>query len=493
MKGSISRILFPLLCLLFLAACSKSGGGADLADVKGPDDLKGHTVCCLTGSLVDLTFEQIAPGAVKQIYNNTPDLLTALSNGKSDFMLVDSILVVGLNKNLNPVEAVYSEHSISGDIGAAFRKSDVEMCRQFNEFLRTIKEDGTYAAMRDRWISDKVNISVMPEDIETFTKGKPLEVGTMVQVPCCFLKNGEWGGFEAEMMKRFAAYLQRPLKLEAYDFSALMAGLKTGTIDIWCSFITINEERSREVLFSDPYFFGAVSLFRCQENVSEKEPFYIRVRQSFNNNILVENRWKMLVDGLWETVVISIMSLLLGIILGGLVCLLRMSDNRFLVGFAKTYVEILRGVPMLVFLMVMFYVVLSSTGITSRWVAIISFSINFSAYACEIFRTGIASVDKGQTEAGLAMGFSRIGTFFNFVLPQALNNILPVLKNEAISLIKGTSIVGYVAIQDLTKASDIVRARTFDAFFPLIIISIIYYILAWLLGKAMDWVGKKIS
>lgn len=483
---------FLLLCMLSLAACSENDGGADLAGVTGPEDLKGHTVSCIAGSLVDLSFDKIAPGAIKQIYNNTPDLLTALSTGKSQFMMVDSILVVGLNKNLHPLEAVYSEKSLYGDIGVAFRKSDVGLCLQFNEFLRSIKADGTYAAMLDRWISDKVNTSEMPE-IETYTEGKPLEVGTMVEVPCCFLKDGEWGGFEAEMLKRFAAYLHRPLSIEAYDFSALMASLKTGTIDVWCSFITINEERAKEVLFSDPYFGCAVCLFRNQENVVEKDPFYIRICRSFNNNILIENRWKMLVDGLWETVVISIMSLLLGIILGGLICLLRMSDNHFLSGFAKAYVEILRGVPMLVFLMVMFYVVLSSSGVTGRWVAIISFSINFSAYACEIFRTGIGSVDKGQTEAGLALGFSRVGTFFNFILPQALNNILPVLKNEAISLIKGTSIVGYVAIQDLTKASDIVRARTFDAFFPLIIISIIYYLLAWLLGKAMDWLGKKIA
>lgn len=148
---------------------------------------------------------------------------------------------------------------------------------------------------------------------------------------------------------------------------------------------------------------------------------------------------------------------------------------------------------MLVLLMIMFYVVLSPTGISGRWVAIISFAINFSAYVSEIFRTGISSVDKGQTEAGLAMGFTRIGTFFNFILPQALKNILPVFKNEAISLIKGTSIVGYVAIQDLTKISDIIRARTFDAFFPLIIISILYFLLAWLFGKALDWLGKKIA
>lgn len=295
------------------------------------------------------------------------------------------------------------------------------------------------------------------------------------------------------MMKRFAAYMQRPLRLEMYDFSSLMAGLKTGVIDIWCAFVTITEERSKEVLFSDPYFFSPVTIFQKADIQIEKVPLHKRIVNSFKNNMLVDNRWKLIVDGLWETVIISIFALIFGTLLGGLICLLRKSRNSFLSGFAKAYVELLRGIPMLVFLMVMFYVVLSSTGLTGRWVAIISFAINFSAYSCEIFRTGIDSVDRGQTEAGLAMGFTRIGTFFNFVLPQALKNILPVFKNEAVSLIKGTSIVGYVAIQDLTKASDIIRSRTFDAFFPLIIITIIYFLLAWLFGKALDRLGRKIS
>ena len=491
MYGFIKKTLLPF-CLLLLASCSGSGDSAGFPRAAGAEDLKGHTVGCIAGSLSDLGFEDFAPGAIKQIYNNTPDLLAAFDNNKTQFMMLDSILIVGVDKNRHPMESAYSEPSIPGNVGVAFRKTDTSLCNDFNQFLAEIKANGTYAAMRDRWISDKFNVSEMPE-IETFTEGEPLELGTMVEIPCCFSKNGEWVGFEVEMMKRFAAYVQRPLAFETYDFSALMAGLKTGVIDIWCSFITINEERAREVLFSDPYFYSPVTVFQKVDASVEVKPLHYRICSSFNNNLLVENRWKMLVDGLWETIVISLLSLLLGTLLGGLICLLRMSKNGFLSGFAKVYIEILRGVPMLVLLMIMFYVVLSPTGISGRWVAIISFAINFSAYVSEIFRTGIDSVDKGQTEAGLAMGFTRIGTFFNFVLPQALKNILPVFKNEAISLIKGTSIVGYVAIQDLTKISDIIRARTFDAFFPLIIISILYFLLAWLFGKALDWLGKKIA
>ena len=492
MKPHIIKLQLLSLCLMLLAACSGNGGDTVLPRATGPDDLKGYNVAVLAGSYSDLEFEKIAPGAIKQIYNAEADMFAALDNDRSQFIMIDSIVTIGIDKKLHPIEAAYSEPLLSGNVGTAFRKTDAALCSRFNEFLAEIKADGTYDAMRDRWVSDKLNVSEMPE-IEQFTKGEPIEVGSIVQLPCCFTRDGEWVGFEVELMKRFAAYMQRPLKLEMYDFSALMAGLKTGVIDIWCAFVTITEERSKEVLFSDPYFFSPVTVFQKAETQIEKVPLPTRIVNSFKNNMLVDNRWKLIVDGLWETVIISILALLFGTLLGGLICLLRKSRNSFLSGFAKVYVEILRGVPMLVFLMVMFYVVLSSSGLTGRWVAVISFAINFSAYACEIFRTGIDSVDRGQTEAGLAMGFTRIGTFFNFVLPQALKNILPVFKNEAISLIKGTSIVGYVAIQDLTKASDIIRARTFDAFFPLIIITIIYFLLAWLFGKALDRLGKKIS
>lgn len=480
------------LGLSLLASCSDSNSSGTLR-ASGPEDLVGHTLGCLAGSLTDLQFEEYASGAIKQIYNSESDLLAAIDNGKSDFIVMDSVFVVGVDKGLHPVEIAYIEPHIGGNVGAAFRKSDTELCGQFNEFLAQIKSDGTYSAMLDRWISDKVNISVMPE-IEKYSEGEPLEAGLLIGLPFCFIKNGGWAGMEVEMLERFASYLHRPLKIETYEFSSLMAALKTGVIDIWCSVITINEERAKEVLFSDPYFCCSVAIFQRKEEADvQSVPFYIKICRSFKNNLLVEDRWKLLVDGIRETIVISMLALLFGTLLGGLICLLRMSKNRFLSGFAKVYVEVLRGVPMLVFLMIMFYVVLASTGISGRWVAIISFAINFSAYVCEIYRTGISAVDRGQTEAGLAMGFTRMGTFFNFVLPQAAKNILPVFKNEAVSLIKGTSIVGYVAIQDLTKVSDIIRSRTFDAFFPLIIISIIYFVLAWLFGKLLDSLANKLA
>lgn len=110
-----------------------------------------------------------------------------------------------------------------------------------------------------------------------------------------------------------------------------------------------------------------------------------------------------------------------------------------------------------------------------------------------MFRSSINSVDKGQTEAGIALGFIPVSTFFNIVMPQAFKHVLPVYKGELVSLVKMTSIVGYIAVQDLTKVSDIIRSRTFDAFFPLIMVAILYFILSWIFASILDLIGKKVS
>ena len=165
---------------------------------------------------------------------------------------------------------------------------------------------------------------------------------------------------------------------------------------------------------------------------------------------------------------------------------MRMSKNKLLLGFAKGYISLLRGTPVLVLLMIIFYVVFASVNISPVIAAILAFALNFAAYVSEMFRTSIQGVDKGQAEAGVAGGFTKVETFIYIIMPQAMRQVLPVYKGEFISLLKMTSIVGYIAVQDITRASDIIRSRTFDAFFPLLMAAAIYLVLAWLLTWALD-------
>ena len=210
------------------------------------------------------------------------------------------------------------------------------------------------------------------------------------------------------------------------------------------------------------------------------------VVESFYNNLIAEDRYRMILDGLQVTLLITLCAALLGTLVGGLVCWMRMSHRKWLQQVAKVYIELMRGTPVLVLLMLMYYVVMAPLDATGIVVAIVTFAMNTAAYISEMLRTTIQGIDRGQTEAGLALGFTPRQTFFKIVLPQVVKAVMPVYQGEVVSLLKGTSIVGYIAVADMTRASDLIRSRTFDAFFPLIVTAIIYFLMAWLIGLLLQ-------
>jgi len=210
------------------------------------------------------------------------------------------------------------------------------------------------------------------------------------------------------------------------------------------------------------------------------------IAESFRNNLIVEDRYQMILDGLQVTLLITLFATILGTLLGGLICWMRMSHRAWLRQTAKVYIDLMRGTPVLVLLMLMYYVVMAPLNTTGIVVAIVTFALNTAAYVSEMLRTTIQGIDRGQTEAGLALGFTQRQTFFRIVLPQVVKAVMPVYQGEVISLLKGTSIVGYIAVADMTRASDLIRSRTFDAFFPLILTAIIYFVAAWLIGLLLQ-------
>ncbi len=215
--------------------------------------------------------------------------------------------------------------------------------------------------------------------------------------------------------------------------------------------------------------------------------------QGFQRNVLQEDRYFLILAGIRTTALIAIGSILWGTCFGGLICRMRMSRTAWLVVPSKAFIAVIRGTPLLVILMITFYVVFASVNISPVWVAVIAFGVNFAAYSAEIFRSGIEGVDRGQTEAGLALGFTNVQTFFYVVAPQALRRLLPVYKGEVINQVKMTSIVGYIAVQDLTRAADIIRSRTFDAFFPLVMVAVLYFLISSILLMALTQLEQHLA
>lgn len=218
-----------------------------------------------------------------------------------------------------------------------------------------------------------------------------------------------------------------------------------------------------------------------------------KLRASIEANLLTEDRWQVLLDGLGMTVKVSLLAILFATLWGAVLCAMRLSRKRVLSRTAGTYIELMRSLPILILLLVSFYIIFATSPLSKVQIAVVCFSLYFGAYFSEVFRTGIESVDKGQREAGAALGMSRGQIFGRIILPQALLRCLPLYKTQAVALIKGTSIVGYVSVMDLTKAGDFIRGRTFDAFFPLLLVALIYLILSWLFGAGIDLIERKLT
>ena len=231
-------------------------------------------------------------------------------------------------------------------------------------------------------------------------------------------------------------------------------------------------------------FLGSSSSYAAQiqgQNIDSAtgSTFFESMVSGWQKNFVQEDRYKLFVDGLCTTVIITLGAAIFGTALALAVCLMRRSEQRFLSMAALMYIRLVQGMPVVVLLLILYYVVFAATGLSDIAVATIAFGINFSAYVAEMMRSGIDTVDKGQIEAGKALGFDTLAIYKKIIYPQALVYVLPVYKGEFISMLKMTSVVGYIAIQDLTRVSDIIRERTYDAFFPLIVTAVGYFVVAY--------------
>ena len=222
------------------------------------------------------------------------------------------------------------------------------------------------------------------------------------------------------------------------------------------------------------------------------------MKDSLYKTLIVDDRYKYILSGLTTTVIIAFFAVIIGIIIGMLVSLIRNNyevnkRGKILNRICELYVNVIRGTPVILQLMIIYYVIFKSVNINITLVGIIAFGINSGAYVSEIIRSGINSIDEGQLEAGLSLGLNYHKTMKLIILPQAIKNTLPALGNEFITLLKETSVGAYIGILELTKASDIISSRTYDYFFPLIIVAIIYLIMTLGLSKLVNLMERRLN
>jgi len=444
----------------------------------------------LMGSIHEGYAKKTYPDAVISSFNTVTDMLAALGSQKIEGAFTDH----------SAVKEILSQHEgfvileanlFTVDIAAGFHPQADALRLQFNQFLGQIKGEETYQAMINRWVEE--SDPVMPSFPEP-SASTVLRVGVSsdLGMPMAAKTNNQWAGLDIEMCLRFGAWLGQKVEFVDLPFGSLLPSLVSGKIDMIAASMMITPERSRQIDFSEPYYASGATILGSKRADAEgttaikgskdgAETFLQRLGSRFYSNLILEKRYLMIIKGVYVTLVISLLAALLGTILGAVICAGRMSESALWRGLARFFIGLIRGTPVLVLLMIIYYVVFASVHINPVLVAVVAFGINFGAYVSEMFRTSIESIGKGQREAGVANGFSELQTFVLIILPQAVRRVLPVYKGEFISLVKMTSVVGYIAVEDLTKASDIIRSRTFDAFFPLIMAAVLYILISWLL------------
>ncbi len=483
-----------LTALLWVAGAR----AAEPEKLRGLEDLTRARIALVAGSSHDEHVARRYPQAQVLQFKATPDVVLAVSTGKADvaFLALESVREIF---RTTPNLAILVPEAYRSPMGGAFRSDDTTLRPAYNAFVRGLRESGVFEAMRERWFKDGArDLPPLPPR----GSGPVLRMGITASkgLPWTGVRNGTFTGFEVELAERFAASLGRPLELVDLDVSGQIAALASGRIEAIACLLVMTEERRKRVAFSDDLLAFVACVVTREDRIAGAAPAAATAPQAglplgerIRANLVDEGRYRLILEGLFVTCVISVLATLFGTVFGGVVCAGRMSPRPLLRQMAAVYIWCLRGVPVLVVLMIIYYVVFASFHVSPILVAAVAFGLNAAAYIAEMLRSAIQSVDRGQLEAGVAGGFTRAQAFRLIVLPQALRQVLPVYKGEVISLFKMTSVVGYIAVQDITKAGDIIRSRTFDAFIPLLVTAAIYLVLAWLIAWALERIELRVT
>ncbi len=489
MKKRISRFIILMMVVMVLSGgCASSGSGAGIGgkDSEGAEavpefsdfsELNGKTVSMLTGAPFEELIQSKVPDVKEFTYfSATPDMTLAIKAGKTDAGLTNNALAA-LAVNRDKSLALFPQPLKEAGFGIAFSK-DYPRLDEWQAAFDTIPEE-TKKALWDKWTGSDESLKVMPE--QTWEgKGGTVKVaaGDTLEPMSYAGEGGAICGFDAEMILLMAKELDIRVEFTGMEFAAMLAAVQSGKADMGCGSIIITDERREAVNFIEYYPAAFVLLVRSASTDSGTSGFLAGIKESFDKTFIRENRWRMFLSGIETTFIITVLSVLFGTVLGFVVFMVCRNGNPVANLITRFAFWLVQGMPTVVLLMVLYYIVFDKVEIDGVIVAVIGFTLVFGSGVYGMLKVGVGAVDKGQMEGALALGYSDSKAFIHIILPQALPHILSVYNGELVSLLKATAIVGYIAVQDLTRSGDLVRARTYDAFFPLIVVAAFYFLLA---------------
>ena len=427
------------------------------------EELEGKRVGVATGGYIDHLVKEIDPNIKNFSYfNSYSDMAASIESRKIAAAIVDEP-VGRLLTARNPTLAMM-EGQLSNNVLAFALKKGSPYTNQLSAAIDEMAADGTLDDLAAEWFDGKEADKQIPE-VDWDTSAGTLKVATDgANEPFSYMRSGKLVGYDIEVITLCAKALHMDLKLTSLPFDSLLTSVESGKADVAAAGITITEERAQAVDFTSPiYSSGFVAVVRnVGEADSDDMPFLTSLAASFNKTFIVEDRWETPTSG--------------SIIVDGVnVC----DKNADLPALRRKM-----G-------MVFYYVIFGAIDISGIVVATIVFTLSFGANAGSIMWNAVRAVDAGQREGSLALGFTERETFYQVVLPTAARRFLPLLSGQMVSLVKETSVVGYISVIDLTRATDLIRSRTMEAFFPLIVSAAIYFALCCAVAAILNVIIKR--
>ena len=474
------KILLPILIALYaLALVSCDSKQAVIPNkVHCVNDLGHKKVGVQIGNTADIYASDFGGDTAKidvDRYTKLADAVQALKQGKIDAVLSDdqpAKAFVRQNPSLRILDEVFVEEMYAGVVA----KGNEALLDSVNQALAAMKQDGVYDSLFNTYIYRTGDYHYQKK----VTEGPKLIVSTNAQFPPYeYYENAKIVGLDIEIVNYIADYLNRTLEIQDIEFDAIINAVSSGKADVGFAGFTVTEERKKSINFTTPYTLSkVVVIVRGDEAVESEETF----SEHLHKNFIKDSRWKYIALGLRNTLIISILAAILGLFIGFAIAEVRTTHdyigrNKVMNWVAKAYLAVIRGTPMMIQLLIIYYIVFSSVNVNKILVAVVAFGVNSGAYVSEIIRSGIKGVDPGQLEAGRSLGLRFRTILYSIIYPQAFKNSLPALTNEFITLIKETSICGYIGLMDLTRGGDIIRSMTYEAMLPLLAVAAIYFIL----------------
>ncbi len=507
-------LLCAALLLVFLVGSSQRVFSS--TDSKGEEVfelLAGKTAGVVTGTPQDQIVRGKVPNARLLYFNSATDLALALQKGKIDFFVLSDINYYNMAGEY-PTFGYLDEALMTYDLGVIFPKTakGEALCSEVNQYIKELKEKGKLESLQEYWL--------YPKDWKNIEIPKKGEKGVLhmatpsTQKPFSFILNDKNVGLDIAILAGFCQEYGYGLRIENSEFAGVLSGIAAGKYDLAAGQIAWTQERAQSVLYSDSYYRQKiVAIVRAgdyksdhlvvakdegEKNSGSQEEQKLpdsrtetkTLWDSIRRTLLDENRWLMLAQGLLITLLITFLGFLLANLLGALFCAMALSRFRILHALAAIYSGLMQGLPIVVILMLLYYVIFGKSQVSNVLISILGFGLVFGAYLAQLFQGSIQGVDGGQREAGLSTGLTKGQTFRGIVLPQAVRSMLPGYFSNLISLMKGTAVVGYIAVADLTKAGDIIRSSTYEAFVPLIVVALLYFIMAGFLLFLMNQIRK---